>query len=54
VVTPGVSAREDPITSIVCGSGRLSDFGGATDVMLIPSISNSASALTTSPALAPS
>ena len=35
------------------GSGRLLSLGASTDTMVMPSISNSASALRTSPALAP-
>jgi hypothetical protein len=36
------------------GSDRFFSFGGSTDEMLMPSSSNSASARTTSPTLAPS
>ncbi len=52
VVTPGASAREGPRTSIRCGSDRFLTSGGYTETMVMPSISKSASALTTSPALA--
>lgn len=52
VVTPGVSPRGGPMTSIRAGSERASVFGGITETMLMPSHSKSASAFSTSPVLA--
>ncbi len=54
VVTPGPSGRPEPMISMRSESARVLSLGASTATMVIPSISNSASALRTAPALVPS
>ncbi len=54
VVTPGPSGRPEPMISMRWASARVFSLGANTATIVMPSISNSASARNTSPALVPS